>query len=112
MNRPVHRKYIGELEELVLLMVGILQEDAYGITVMHELEQQAGRSINISTVHATLHRLEKKGYIKSQMGGATATRGGRRKRFFRLTIAGQGILQEVYELRTQLWQQMPKISLP
>lgn len=107
----MHRRYIGELEELVLLMVGILQEEAYGITVMQELEKQADRSINISTVHATLHRLEKKGYLKSQLGGATATRGGRRKRYFVLTIAGRHVLQEVYELRRNLWQQLPKISL-
>lgn len=107
----MHRRYIGELEELVLLMVGILQEEAYGITVMQELEKQADRSINISTVYATLHRLEKKGYLKSQLGGATATRGGRRKRYFVLTIAGRHVLQEVYELRRNLWQQLPKISL-
>jgi len=92
-------------------MVGILQEDAYGISVMHELEKQANRQINISTVHATLHRLEEKGYVESSLGGATATRGGRRKRYFHLTLAGQRVLQEVYQLRTSLWHQLPKISL-
>ena len=95
----------------MLFMVGILQEEAYGITVMQELKKQTGRSMNISTVHATLHRLEKKGYINSHLGGATATRGGRRKRYFTLTIAGRYILQEVYELRSRLWQQLPEISL-
>lgn len=108
----MHRKHIGELEELMLLMVGILHEEAYGITVMQELDKQADRSINISTVHATLHRLEEKGYLKSHLGGATATRGGRRKRYFTLTIAGQRILHEVYELRSRLWQQLPKLYLP
>lgn len=111
MKPGMHRKYIGELEELVLFMVGILQDEAYGVRVMQELETQANRSVNISTVHATLHRLEEKGYVKSHLAGATATRGGRRKRYFQLTRSGQHVLQEFYELRSRLWQQLPKISL-
>lgn len=72
---------IGEFEELVLLVVGKLFDDAYGLAIMDELENKTGRSVMISSVHKALVRLEEKGFLKSRMGGATETRGGRNKRF-------------------------------
>ncbi|HYG04509.1 MAG TPA: helix-turn-helix transcriptional regulator [Chryseosolibacter sp.] len=101
--------YIGELEELVLLTVGILYKDAYGVAVMDEIARQTGRSLNISAVHAVLSRLEEKGMVKSQMSDPTAERGGRRKRIFLLTAAGKRALEETNELRTQLFKQIPKV---
>ena len=80
--------HLGELEELILLTVGSLYEEAYGVAVMDELRQKAGRDMNISAVHAVLRRLEEKGLLKSSMGGATNERGGRRKRLFSLTREG------------------------
>ncbi len=103
--------YLGELEELVLLTVGILYPEAYGVAVMDEIEQQAGRSLNISAVHAVLTRLEEKGFLKSSMSNPTEERGGRRKRIFVLTVAGKRALEEANELRTQLFNQIPKIAL-
>lgn len=97
------RDSIGELEELVLLTVGALADEAYGVAVMEEIERQTGRKINISAIHTVLKRLEAKGFLKSSMGGATEERGGRRKRIFQLTIPGKRVLDEVYELRTQLY---------
>lgn len=102
---------LGELEELVLLAVGILYPDAYGVGVMDELEQQAGRSLNISAVHAVLTRLEEKGLLKSKMSEPTDVRGGRRKRIFLLTASGKRALEEAHELRTQLYNRIPKIAL-
>lgn len=103
--------YIGELEELVLLMVGVLYPEAYGVAVMDELEKQAGRSLNISAVHAVLTRLEEKGYLKSNMSEPTEERGGRRKRIFLLTAAGKRALEEANELRNQLYSRIPKMAL-
>ncbi len=103
--------YLGELEELILLTVGILYPDAYGVAVMDELERQAGRSLNISAVHAVLTRLEEKGFLKSKMSDPTEERGGRRKRMFLLTAAGKRALEEANELRNQLYSQIPKVAL-
>src|SRR6478736_22938 len=103
--------YIGELEELVLLTVGILHPDAYGVAVMDELDKQAGRSINISAVHAVLTRLEEKGMLKSKMSEPTEERGGRSKRVFLLTAAGKRALEEVNEMRNQLFNQIPKVAM-
>ena len=103
--------YIGELEELVLLTVGILYKSAYGVAVMDEIEKQTGRVLNISAVHAVLTRLEEKGLLTSEMGDPTNERGGRRKRLFALTASGRKALAETNELRNQLYNQIPKISL-
>jgi PadR family transcriptional regulator PadR len=103
--------YLGELEELVLLTVGILYPDAYGVAIMDEIEKQAGRSLNISAVHSVLSRLEDKGLISSKMGSPTQERGGRRKRIFHLTAAGKRALEKANEMRTQLFNQIPKIAL-
>lgn len=103
--------YLGELEELVLLTVGVLYQQAYGVAVMEEIENQVGRKLNISAVHAVLKRLEDKGFITSVMGGATTERGGRRKRLFKLTATGKRALEETNEIRSQLFHQIPKIAL-
>lgn len=106
----MQRINLGEFEELILLMVAILQGDAYGVSVMEELHTQTGRSINISAVHAALRRLESKGYVKSAWSSATAERGGRRKRLFTITQGGVYVLQQLKEIRIQLWRQVPEIA--
>lgn len=103
--------YLGELEELVLLTVGILYPEAYGVGVMDEIEKQTSRSLNISAVHAVLTRLEEKGFLKSKMSEPTDERGGRRKRIFLLTAAGKRALEEANEMRNQLFNQIPRIAL-
>ena len=103
--------YIGELEELVLLIVGILYRDAYGVAVMDEIEKQTGRSLNISAVHAVLTRLEEKNLLVSKMSDPTGERGGRRKRIFSLTAAGKQALEETNEMRNQLFKQIPNVTL-
>jgi DNA-binding PadR family transcriptional regulator len=105
------RAFLGEFEEVVMLTVAILDEEAYGVTVTQEIEQKTGRSVGFSTVHTTLQRLEEKGYLSSHMGGATAERGGRRKRFFAVTAAGRKALQEVKQVREELWSSLPPQTL-
>ncbi len=103
--------YLGELEELILLTVGVLYENAYGVAIKDEIERQVGRKLNISAVHAVLKRLEDKSLISSSMGGATTERGGRRKRLFTLTSLGKKALDQANEVRTQLYNQIPKVAL-
>ncbi|MDO1446451.1 helix-turn-helix transcriptional regulator [Rhodocytophaga aerolata] len=103
----MRRTYLGEFEEVVLLMVAILDGEAYGVTVSQELETQTGRQVTFGTVHNTLIRLEEKGFVNSNLGGATAERGGRRKRLFTLTPAGSRAIFDIQQLRQQLWQQVP-----
>lgn len=104
-------EYLGELEELVLLTVGILYKEAYGVAVMDEIEKQTGRSLNISAVHAVLTRLEDKGFVSSKLGDPTSERGGRRKRIFSLTASGKRSIEEANALRNQLFNQIPKVAL-
>ncbi len=105
------RAFLGEFEEVVLLTVAILDEEAYGVSVTQEIEQKTGRTVGFSTVHTTLQRLEEKGFLSSRMGGATAERGGRRKRFFAVTAAGRRALQDVKQVRTELWNALPPQTL-
>ena len=104
------RIYLGELEELILLMVALLNKEAYGVSIAEELKKQAGRDITISAVHAALHRLEEKGFVKSKMGGASQERGGRRKRLFTITTYGRNALQELRDTRNIIWDMITKLN--
>ena len=103
--------YLGEFEELVLLTVGALNPEAYGVAIMDEIKNETGRSVNISAIHSALRRLDEKGFVKSHMGGATNERGGRRKRYFELTSFGKKALDEAQSLRMKLYNRIPDISL-
>lgn len=107
----MRRTYLGEFEEVVLLMVAILDGEGYGVTVSQALEEHTGRVVTFGTVHNTLIRLEEKGFVNSELGGATAERGGRRKRLFKITALGSRALQEIQQLRQDLWQLVPPNSL-
>lgn len=102
--------HLGEFEELVLLTVAVLYDNAYGVAVQEEITKRSGRKVTISTVHAALHRLEKKGFLKSRQGEATAKRGGRRKLLFRVTYAGEKALQKNRDLRNNLWDGIPDLA--
>jgi PadR family transcriptional regulator, regulatory protein PadR len=104
------RIYLGELEELILLMVALLDKEAYGVSITEELKKQADRDISISAVHAVLHRLEEKGFVKSRMGGASQERGGRRKRLFSITAYGRNSLAELRDTRNLIWDLIAKTS--
>ncbi len=105
------RIQIGEFEELVLLITAILHSQAYGVSVMDAITDQTGRKINISAVHTALDRLEKKGFLKSKVGGATGERGGRRKRYFEVTELGVQAIRMTRKLRNDLYDQIPKVVL-
>lgn len=103
------RSNIGEFEELVLLTVGILYDDAYGLAITDELEKQTKRKATISSVHKALVRLEDKGFLKSHTGGATEARGGRNKRLYELTASGKKCLVDSKELRNSMWNAIPEM---
>src|SRR5215510_8569425 len=105
------KEFLGEFEELVLTMVGILGEDAYGNAIVSEIKTRVNRDVNLSAVHVTLYRLEDKGYVKSSMGGATNSRGGRRKRLFQVTNAGLAMLRSMKEARMDLWKLVPQLKI-
>ena len=106
------RTDLGEFEEVVLLTVAVLNESAYGVAITDELDRQTGRSVSISAVHAALHRLQEKGMLSSQMGAATAERGGRRKRLFTVTALGSRTLHDIRAMRDQLWNAIEPNALP
>ena len=99
----IRRHYLGEFEEIVLLTVAALNENAYGVTIMHEIFGQTRRRVRLNQVHSSLHRLEAKGMVRSKMGAATAERGGRRKRLFVTTAHGRKVLQDIQLVRARLW---------
>ena len=106
----MEKNYLGEFEELILTIVGILGEDAYGNEIVKAIKSKLDRDVNLSAVHITLYRLEDKGMVSSQMRGATASRGGRRKRYFQVTNAGLSILHELKEQRLKLWNLLPELK--
>lgn len=106
------RTYLGEFEEIVLLIVAMLDGQAYGVNITHEIVGQTGRSVRLNQVHSSLHRLEDKGMILSRLGEPTAERGGRRKRLFEITAYGRQTLQEIQAVRVSLWNMLPASMQP
>ena len=102
---------LGEFEELLLLLVLILQDEAYMLRIKDEVKNQLNRSISMGALHTTLSRLEKKDFLKSEMRGATNERGGRRKRIYELTNEGKAVLNQAKEMRANLWNQVPSFEL-
>ncbi|HCX24371.1 MAG: PadR family transcriptional regulator [Flammeovirgaceae bacterium] len=103
---------LGNFEELILLLVALLYDKAYSVSIVEEYEKQTGKSINISAIHTVLYRLEKKSYLESRLGEAKSERGGKRKRLFYLTTQGANALNEIQNVRDQLRSQIPSIAFP
>lgn len=102
---------LGEFEELVLLTIAALVSEAYSVAICDDLTKRTGREVKLGVVHSVLNRLEEKGLIKSKLGEATKTRGGKRKRYYSVTSAGKASLLKAKEMRDQLWSIIPDISL-
>jgi DNA-binding PadR family transcriptional regulator len=85
---------LGDLEQVVLLAILQLGDDAYGVTIAAVLREKARRNLAMATIYTTLERLEAKGYLSSRLGEPTAERGGKRKRYFRVNAAGERALRE------------------
>ena len=93
---------LGELEQLILLVVLRLGDDAYGVTIQREFASIAHRRISLGAIYTTLERLETKRYVSSTIGGATPERGGRAKRYFVVEAAGKEALARSFETLRKL----------
>jgi len=102
------RNNLGEFEEIVMLTVGVLGENAYGLAIKEEIEQRLKRAVSMGALHTGLYRLEEKGFLKSSLGKPTHIRGGKPKRFFAVTASGQKVLKKAMEDRQQLWKDIPE----
>ena len=89
--------YLGEFEQIILVALMRLGDNAYGMAVRREIEERTGRQASIGAVYATLERLESKGYVASYSGDPTPERGGRAKRFFRIESGGESALRDSQE---------------
>ncbi|MCB0839254.1 MAG: PadR family transcriptional regulator [Bacteroidetes bacterium] len=101
---------LGEFEELVLLTVAAQHDQAYGVSIKDALEEELDKKINISAIHVALKRMDEKGYVNARFGGITQDRGGRRKKFYIITALGKKMLDEQFDIRTKMYQKIPKIS--
>jgi len=95
--------YLGEFEQIVLLTIMRLDTDAYGLAVRDELESVAGRSPSSGSLYTTLDRMEKKGLVESSAGEITQERGGRPRRYVRVTPEGQALLARSRNTLMALW---------
>jgi PadR family transcriptional regulator PadR len=108
----VNRHQLGEFEEIVMLTVGVLYKEAYGVAIIDEMEQRLDRRVSIGALQTVLRRLERKGYLTSEFGEASNVRGGKRKRYFSLTTLGSRVLRETQEQRVSLFKAIPRIAFP
>ena len=99
---------LGEFEEIVLLTIGILYNEAYGVAIKKEIEQRLSRPVSMGALHTALVRLEDKGYLKAFEGGATPERAGRPKKFLEITALGKKAMEYTRNTRNQLWNEIPK----
>ena len=104
------RTNLGELEEIILLIVASLFDNAYGVLIQEEVEKQCDRKITISSVHNVVQRLQEKGYLESRYSDPTPERGRKRKLLFTVTAAGQKAMEEAKSLRDKLWGNIPSIA--
>jgi len=102
---------LGHFEEIVLLTVCVLYENAYGISIKDEIESRIGKRVSVGALQSALRRMEGKGYLESKEGEETNERGGRRKRYFTITTHGKNALKETKDLRMKLWEEIPSAIL-
>jgi len=104
------RSYLGEFELMILLAVIHLGDEAYGVPISRELEKHRGRDVSVGSVYAALERLETKGLVSSSLGDPTPERGGKAKRYFRVTKAGLGQMQATRRVLRKMWQRLPELK--
>ena len=103
--------HLGEFQEIVLLTILVLDDNAYGVTIKREIKDRVNRSISRGALHTALTRLEEKGFIKSWQGEANEERGGRKKRYYEVSNKGVSTLQDSKDIRDQLWNEAPRLRL-
>src|SRR6478609_2395312 len=105
------KKYqLGEFEEVVMLTVGVLYKEAYGVSIKKEIEVRLSRNVSVGALQTALKRLEDKGYLKSFDGEATEERAGRPKKYFQITALGKKAMEYSKTTRDELWSAIPKMA--
>ena len=104
------RDYLTDFELMILLAALRIGDEAYGVPIARELEDRGGRTVVLSAVYAALDRLEVNGLVSSTVGEPTPARGGRAKRFFRVTAAGLKAVRQTQRALTQLWTGLPQLE--
>lgn len=99
---------LGEFEELVLLTVIVLKEEAYGVEIKRELESRLRETLSVGSIQSALKRMEEKGFLTSEFGETTGKRGGKRKRIYSATPQAYRVLNEIKDVRSQLWEAIPQ----
>jgi DNA-binding PadR family transcriptional regulator len=102
---------LGEFEELVLLTVASLREEAYGIEIKKTLERRMKTRLSVGSIQSALKRMEEKGFLTSEFGEATQQRGGKRKRIYSTTNYAHRVLSEMNELRADLWKTIGNLAV-
>lgn len=105
----MRRYQIGEFEEVVLLIVGVLYDNAYGVAIKDEIEGRLKRKVSVGAMQSALRRLENKGFLESRVGEVTPNRGGKAKRYFTLTSFGREAIEYNKDMRNQLWDDLNKV---
>jgi PadR family transcriptional regulator PadR len=105
----IERTYLGELELMILLGVVNLGEEAYGVPICREIEKHLNREVSLGSVYAALERLAARGLVASRLGDPTPERGGKAKRYFRVTKVGLRQMQETRRVLQQMWRNVPEL---
>ena len=106
------KKYqLGEFEEIVILTIGVLYKEAYGVAIKNEIQTRLSRQVSMGAMHTALVRLEDKGYIKSSAGESTDERMGRPRRYFEITALGKKAIEYSRNTREELYKSIPKVAL-
>ena len=106
----MRKGYLSDFELMILLALLYLGEEAYGVPISHEIEKRCGREVALGSVYAALDRLEEKGLVTSRLGDPTAERGGRAKRYFRVTDQGLRDVRETQRALIELWRGLPQLK--
>ena len=102
---------LGEFQEIVLLTIGVLYDQAYGVSIKKDIENRLNRKVSVGALQSALKRLEQKGLLSSREGETTSQRGGRPKRYFAITAFGKRAIEDTMETRIQLYDAIPKVAL-
>lgn len=100
----MQRRPLGEFEELVLLAIAGMGDQAYAVAIQQRLKQRTSRTATMGAIYTVLDRLVQKGYVESWLGKATPQRGGRPKRYYRIMGAGMAALTDMRQARERLWE--------
>lgn len=101
---------LGEFQELILMTVIVLQDEAYGNEIQRDLEERLKERLSTGAIQTALKRMEEKGFLTSEWGEATQKRGGKRKRIYSATPYAHQVLNEMKDIRSKLWEAMPQLQ--